>query len=203
MQAIWSETKEQSLKKYETENKSVGIKLTFSFFLNGARRTYEENEIKFTIRGISDIGRSKPISRAETTTTQSNSDWSLSYDESKDEYTFIYKHSIPKQQEMSGGFQMQWTFPTREAWDGYKYSSNPVFTVGEESINMPLMTLDYNSKRDLYSIGLTSEKLAALEIESVNEKFETDYPTPAGEIKKNYLGINITIFSADKFMPEV
>ncbi len=187
VQAIWSETKEQSLKKYETENKSVGIKLTFSFFLNGARRTYEENEIKFTIRGISDIGRSKPISRAETTTTQSNSDWSLSYDESKDEYTFIYKHSIPKQQEMSGGFQMQWTFPTREAWDGYKYSSNPVFTVGEESINMPLMTLDYNSKRDLYSIGLTSEKLAALEIESVNEKFETDYPTPAGEIKKNYL----------------
>ena len=187
VQAIWSETKEQSLVKHETEWKSVGVKLTFSFFLNGAKRTYQENEVKFTVKGISDIGRSGPTPRAQTTTTQSNSDWTLQYDESKDEYTFIYRHSIPKQQEMSGGFQMQWNFDSRAAWNGYKYSSNPVFTVGEESINMPIMTLDYESKRDLYGIKVYSEQLTASELESVQTKFEDDYPTAEGEAPKDYL----------------
>ena len=187
VQAVWSENKEQTISKYETENKSVGIKLTFSFFLNGARRAYEAEEVRFKVRGISDIGRTGPTSRAETTTTQSESDWKLEYDESKDEYTFIYKKPIPKSQEMSGGFQMQWSFPTRQAWDGYVYSSNPVFSVGDESINMPPLTLEYGSKRDLYSIALGHERLTALELEDVKRKFERDYPPLEGEEPKDYL----------------
>lgn len=175
VQAVWNNNSSESLKIYETEEKLINFKLTFNYFLNGAVRDYKENEIKFTVKGIGDIQRSGILS-AITTTTQADSDWNLKYNAVKDEYTFIYKRTIQKEQILSGGFQMQWTISSRNAVNGYTYSSSPVFSITDssgttQSINMPPVTLDYTSLCDEYDIEIERKALTGLEMENVDGKY--------------------------------
>lgn len=177
VQAVWTESKDQTLIINETENKSISIKLTFSYYLNNAVRNYDAGEVKFSVKGIDRIKRGGKIS-VETTTTQLNSDWSLSYDPSTDVYTFSYNNQIPINQSASGGFQMQWTLSTRDAINGYTYEESPTFSNNDGSINMPPLHFEYYSERDVYSVNLGYERLTGGELEELEDAREKD-PQPS------------------------
>lgn len=174
VEAVWSQTKDQSYICNATEGKTMGIKLTFSYFLNNANRNYDANEVAFTVKGIDQIKRGGKI-KAETTSTQLSSDWNLQYDATTDEYTFTYKNEIPINQSVSGGFQMQWTFNTRDAIDGYTYTSNPTFSTNDGKIKMPPLHFEYYSERDIYEVQLDYGQLTGGEMEEL-EYSRTDAP---------------------------
>ena len=182
VQSTWSESKDQTLICNATDNKVVNFKLTFTYFLQRASRTYNAEEIKFTVKGIDQIKRGGKI-RAQTTTTQLNSDWDLEYNSKTDEYTFIYKNEIAENQSLSGGFQMQWSINSREAADGYTYASNPIFSDGTNSIKMPPLRFEYHSVRDVYNVSVDCHTISGTEYESI--KTYRNENNPANELDDN------------------
>lgn len=181
-QVLWSNNSYDFIKN-SNKPEDIPFTLTFSYFLNGASRDYDAGEVRFKVKGIGDIKRNGKII-AETTTTQDDSDWDLEYNKEDDEYTFIYKRSIPQNQMLSGGFQMQWKINSRYAINGYTYTSSPVFSIKndteEKSINLKPITLEYTSERDIYNIELEPQRLTALEYEKVE----------GGEEVKEYIWYN-------------
>ena len=182
VQATWSESKDQTLICNAVDNKVVNFKLTFTYFLQQAVKTYNPNEIKFTVKGIDQIKRSGKI-KAQTTTTQLNSDWNLEYDSETDVYTFIYKNEIAENQSLSGGFQMQWSINSRDAADGYTYVSNPVFSTGTDSIKMPPLRFEYHSERDIYVVSIDPQIISGSEYESI--KTYRSENNPENELDEN------------------
>lgn len=182
VQSTWSESKDQTLICYAADNKVVNFKLTFTYFLQQANRTYNANEIKFTVKGIDQIKRGGKI-QAQTTTTQLNSDWNLEYKPDTAEYTFIYKNKIAENQSLSGGFQMQWSINSREAADGYTYASNPTFSTGTDSIKMPPLYFEYHSDRDVYDVSIDYQTISGTEYESI--KTYRNENNPANELNDN------------------
>ncbi|MGN1458332.1 MAG: glycine-rich protein [Acutalibacteraceae bacterium] len=189
-QVLWSDNSYDFIKNSD-KIEDIPFTLTFSYFLNGASRDYEAGEVRFKVKGIGDIKRNGKII-AETTTTQDDSDWDLEYNNEEDEYTFIYKRSIPQNQMLSGGFQMQWKINSRYAINGYTYTSSPVFSIKndteEKSINLKPITLEYTSERDQYNISLQYEKLTPLEYEKVEGGVEV----------KEYIWYNIVTNVSNK-----
>lgn len=189
-QVLWSDNSYDFIKNSD-KIEDIPFTLTFSYFLNGASRDYEAGEVRFKVKGIGDIKRNGKII-AETTTTQDDSDWDLEYNNEEDEYTFIYKRSIPQNQMLSGGFQMQWKISSREAINGYTYTSSPVFSIKndteEKSINLKPITLEYTSERDQYNISLEYKKLTPLEYEKVEGGVEV----------KEYIWYNIVTNVSNK-----
>lgn len=189
-QVLWSDNSYDFIKNSD-KIEDIPFTLTFSYFLNGASRDYEAGEVRFKVKGIGDIKRNGKII-AETTTKQDDSDWDLEYNNEEDEYTFIYKRSIPQNQMLSGGFQMQWKISSREAINGYTYTSSPVFSIKndteEKSINLKPITLEYTSERDQYNISLEYKKLTPLEYEKVEGGVEV----------KEYIWYNIVTNVSNK-----
>lgn len=205
VQALWSNNSSVDMVYNSTKSETIPFTLTFTYFLNGASRDYKENEIKFKIKGIGDINRGEKLV-AETTTTEEDSSWALAYDDANDEYTFTYKNAVPKRQIMSGGFQMQWKVNSRQAVNGYTYTSSPVFSITDgtdtKSINLKPLTIKYTSERDWYNIDLHPERLTGLEHEKVDGSYIWyDYVTTVGT-DVHARGIYKSDYFVEIIMPE-
>ncbi|MGN0537431.1 MAG: hypothetical protein ACI4M3_05600, partial [Acutalibacteraceae bacterium] len=183
VQATWNnDSTEYNLSSSKSE--TLYPKLTVRYYVNNAQRTYQPGEVAITIPGIGGVKRGSII-KAETTTTQANTEWNLNYDSSTDTYIFTNKNVITEQQVKSGGFEMMWVLNSRECENGYTTSNNPTFSIksnGEtESIILPELKFNYTSERDIYHISLKRDLITSSEFESVaqgsNEKIWYKYTT--------------------------
>lgn len=190
IQATWNnDSTEYNLSSSKPEN--LYPKLTIRYYVNQARRDYNAGDIVITIPGIGGVKRGTIIS-AETTTTQSGSEWNMTYDSVNDVYTFTNKNSIPANQIKSGGFEMMWEFYSRDGENGYTASGSPTFSLkgGEEaeSITLPEMKFSYTSEKDTYNIVLTRENIKSSQFDEVaqgeNDRIWYQYTTNFNPILK-------------------
>ena len=214
VQATWNnDSTEYNLSSSKAEN--LYPKLTVRYYINQARRDYNAGDIVITIPGIGGVKRGSVL-RATTTTTQSNSEWNMSYDSSKDVYTFTNKHSVPTGQIKSGGFEMMWELYSRDGENGYTESGSPTFLLkgGEEteSITLPELKFSYTSERDKYVIDMSRSTITSSQFETVaqgkNDRIWYQYNTrfnvstkARGVYKSDYF-VKVSIYDdADKTQP--
>lgn len=214
VQATWNnDSTEYNLSSSKPEK--LYPKLTVRYYINQARRDYNAGDIVITIPGIGGVKRGTVI-EAITTATQSNTEWNMTYDKSKDVYTFTNKHSVPMGQIKSGGFEMMWELYSRDGENGYTTSGSPTFSLkgGEEteSITLPELKFSYTSERDKYNIAMSRSTITSSQFETVaqgkNDRIWYQYNTrfnvstkARGVYKSDYF-IKVNIYDdADKKQP--
>lgn len=214
VQATWNnDSTEYNLSSSKPEK--LYPKLTVRYYINQARRDYNAGDIVITIPGIGGVKRGTVI-EAITTATQSNTEWNMTYDKSKDVYTFTNKHSVPMGQIKSGGFEMMWELYSRDGENGYTTSGSPTFSLkgGEEteSITLPELKFSYTSERDKYNIAMSRSTITSSQFETVaqgkNDRIWYQYNTrfnvstkARGVYKSDYF-IKVSIYDdADKKQP--
>ena len=166
--AVWNnDDTVYSLKS--SSNETLRPKLTVKYYAENTQREYAPGEIQFVINGIDDIGRAKLIT-ASTSTTQSDSKWVLTRG-NEGQYILSNKNSIGINEVLSGGFEIMWSFNSREGLNNYSQTITPIFQVTTddhtESINMNPLTFEYQSERDYYHLTIDSRKITEDEYEKV------------------------------------
>lgn len=87
---------------------------------------YEPGKIIITVPGLKDAVRSEtsylPIAVAadEMSNTNKSHDWSYSYTQTTDTYTFINNKKIDAKSTFEGSFEIMWRLPSRSTKDAYK-----------------------------------------------------------------------------------
>ncbi len=169
VKAVWNND-EADYEINSSENETWRPKLTIKYYAEKTLKEYGPGEIQFVINGIDDIGRTKLIT-ASTSTTQSDSNWVLGESNVPGQYIFKNKNTIPINEVLSGGFEIMWSFNSREGRNDYSQTITPTFQIttenGNEIINMNPLTFHYYSKRDYYNLSLTSRKITSNEYENV------------------------------------
>lgn len=214
VQATWNnDSTEYNLSSSKPEN--LYPKLTVRYYINQARRDYNAGDIVITVPGIGGVKRGTVL-KAITTATQSNTEWNMSYDNSKDVYTFTNKHSVQMDQIKSGGFEMMWELYSRDGENGYTTSGSPTFSLKgseeTESITLPELKFSYTSERDKYNIAMSRSTITSSQFETVaqgkNDRIWYQYntrfnvSTKARGIYKSDYFIKVSIYDdADKKQP--
>ncbi len=166
IETVWNNNKEIYNITSDT-NINIRPKLTVEYYVNNAQHTYDPGDVIITIPGFGGIQRSGILRAA-----YSADGWEMTYNSTKDEYTFKNSDTININETRSGGFEVMWDVNSRNALNGYKKTDTPTLTLknGEESvekINLPDITLTYESKPDIYNINLNRNNITGSEFESI------------------------------------
>ncbi len=163
------------------QEETLRPKLVVKYYASQALRAYAPGEVRFTISGLDDVQRSGRVV-ASTTVDSSDSKWELLESAVPGEYIFANKVAIPKDETLSGGFEMMWEFESREGTNGYSKTIAPVFSVKNDggtfdSITLPDITFQYHSERDYYYLTIETYNIDADEYEMVMGIGQDGLPT--------------------------
>lgn len=148
---------------YSTNSDSVEVKLNISYSVKKAQKEYAPGEFSFSFEGIGGIDRTGTLigntvgldSMGNSTNTDKN--WEVTYDRETDTYTYVNKITIGQDTSQHGGFDIVWSFPSRQGVNGYETEIDPIFTIidkdsAEQTLNMFPMTYKYNSVEDDFKL---------------------------------------------------
>ncbi len=182
VQAFWTSTRSVDMQYTSEADVQESFKLTFSYFLSNTPKDYQPGEIKFSINGIDSIkrgGKVRAITASDSNYAE-DSHWDLDYDSTDNKYTFTYRDAVEHDQTLSGGFEMQWKINAREAQDGFTETLYPVFsTVPDGTANLPPLSFEYHSLRDIYNISINEQRLDSTNYENLNR---ARTPIPSDEL---------------------
>ena len=146
----------------EKENRI--IKLTFYYQNEVTSKEYAPGDLKVTIPGIGKLNRESTLKAADIAadeygTSTFTRDWSYKYDESSDTYTFFNNSAIERGETFNGSFELLWEFDSRECVNGFSKSIQATLNDGQKSVFSQVLTLNFTSKKDEFSIEKTATGL--------------------------------------------
>ena len=143
------------------------------FYRTGrATRDYAPGELTFTLPGIGNANRAELVKATDIAVEQSGSEWDYIWDKQNDTYTFTNRFSVTAEERVTGGFEIMYSFKSRDVINGYTQTIEPTFAVeGEGYINLAPLTFAYTSTRDNYRINLLYEKLSATAWDASNKDY--------------------------------
>lgn len=147
-------------------------KLVVTYRMDHAPRVYVPGEIQFVIPGIGNLNRASILKASKLSSDEEDSEWSCSWDQEQDLYTFSNQFQVEKGQSISGGFQLLWTIESRLSENGYTQERTPVFQIrGEEARELTPLTYRFSSRRDRYRISLEKKKIPAEDYETSDQNY--------------------------------
>lgn len=139
-------------------------KLVITYRTSAAEREYKPGELRITVPGIGNVNRTGTIKASQVAAAASEADkekydWSYTYDEKQDLYTFVNNFTVTKDQQFSGGFELLWDLQSRRSINGYSQSEYPKFAVNGGEITLPALNFSYTSERDTYNLQMEAKTL--------------------------------------------
>ncbi len=145
------------------ENKDVRLKIQFS---NGqVSKRYEPGELVITVTGMKDAVRSGnsyiPVGIAADKEDAVNKkyNWSYSYTEATDTYTFYNNFVVEDRSVFEGSLEIIWTLPSRETKHEYKKDFTAELYVDGKSIESEPVSYSQTRKKDTYTLDGEASKV--------------------------------------------
>ena len=175
VQTAWSNISDH-YSWYATNDTENQPKQIVAYRIDVAEHDYNPGDITFIVPGI---GESNRIGTKKATDIAGNSDdseWDYSYNKESDTYTFTNKFSIAEGESVNGGFEIMWTVKARDTIDHYHQEKSTVFSVDGETISLPPLDFDFQSKRDMYKIYINKDGMTKKHWDSLtNDGQDTSY----------------------------
>lgn len=159
VQAVWSNfSSEYVWEAQEEELREPKIIVTYR--MDHAQKDYPAGSLLFTIPGIGGANRGKIEKAREIAAEKEDSEWNCSWNEEQDIYVFSNKFSVEQGQSVSGGFELLWSFDSRNLESGFSQRSVPLFTAeGAGTVSMQTLTFGFSSVRDRYRMEMVRDKI--------------------------------------------
>ena len=162
----WDGADDTNINWHAEKNEDRVIKLTFYYQNEVTPRRYEAGSLKVTIPGIGGLNRSGAIRAIDiaadaTGATEIKRDWSYSYNQSTDTYTFTNNHDIEEGESFNGSFQMLWKFNSRACINGFNKDIKATLNDGKEQIESKEIDLEFTSVEDEYKIEKTAKSITS------------------------------------------
>ena len=147
-------------------------KIVVTYRMDHAERDYPAGSLSFTIPGIGGVNRDSIIKADKLAADQGDSEWAYEWNEEQDLYVFTNKFEVKEGQSVSGGFELLWTLDARECENGFIQEKSPLFSVkGVGTINLEPLSFSFTSKRDLYRIYLSRDRLNTTDYEDADHAY--------------------------------
>lgn len=147
-------------------------KLVVTYRMDHAEKTYPAGSLTFSVPGIGAANRAEIVKASQLAADESDSEWSYSWNQEQDLYTFTNKFEVTEGQTVSGGFELLWSLNSRNLENGFEQSRSPEFLVeGIGSVTLKPIVFRFSSVRDRYRIDFSKDKL----YDEAYESADSDY----------------------------
>ena len=146
-----------------SESKMVRMKISYSNKM--VSKAFEPGEITITVTGLKDAVRSgnsyipAGIAADKETDFPKNYEWSYTYTEATDTYTFTNNNAIADKSTFEGSFEIIWSLPSRNTKDGFTKDINANLYTPEISIESNSISYSQTRTPDKYTIVQKTSKL--------------------------------------------
>ena len=176
------------------ENKSINLNILYNI---DASKKYNKNALKVTVPGIGNLKRESCLKAIVTadmySATEKKYDWSYTYNESTDTYTFFNNNVINEGNIINGTIELTWTFEARDSKNGYNKTLQAAIENVEDSSSKVFtneIEFKFTSKKDTFEIKkdarlVISENGLAEKIESINKENEEKKENEKNEQEEN------------------
>ena len=145
-------------------------KAIVTYRIENLSKTYNIGEMTIWVPGIGISNRASVKKATSIAGENSDSDWNLdNYDQTNDVYTF--KNAVPfrEGESVNGGFEIIWTLNSRETSNDYSQTKSVVFSDGNGEINLPPLTFEFTSVRDLETVTMEKQSLSGEEYQLLDK----------------------------------
>lgn len=159
VQAVWSNFSAKYVWDAQEEELREP-KIIVTYRMDHAQKDYPAGSLMFTIPGIGGANRGKIEKARDIAAEKADSEWNCSWNEEQDLYVFSNKFSVEKGQSVSGGFELLWSFNSRNLESGFAQTVAPLFTAeGAGTVPMQKLQFQFTSARDRYRIDMQRDKI--------------------------------------------
>lgn len=154
-----SNTAEYDLYEDKNWNNLVGLRVSYSN-QNTSHSGYQPGELVITVKGIGNVKRNSVLpaivgadkAGAETKTRE----WSYTWDQNNDQYTFTNNYEIPANTVISGYFELLWNISARESIHEYQQDGIYAELYGSDGIYVRSRSLSFHNrtKTDRYLVNI-------------------------------------------------
>lgn len=142
------------------EDGSRQPKMVFTYRVENAKQAYPSGSICVEIPGIGNAVRESITKASKLPGGEENSEWSCSWDQLSDTYTFTNLFEVEEGQSVNGGFELSWDLEARDSEDGFSQKKSPVFRIeGSGSISLSPLSYQFSSVCDRYRIAMERGKI--------------------------------------------